>query len=121
MHPCGSRTKHVADIAPQLRCVLRRNVCIAGDVLIQEVFGLRVDEVAFIGEGGGDSTGNVTKNLGFTKDRFASQSPPHVRVQSVGDITAGYKEKDLFRLARNFHHVKFGPSLIGTHYTWEIY
>src|SRR5208282_389558 len=65
------------------------NVRIAHDVLVEQVLGLRIYEVALVGESGWHATGNVGKDFSLAEDRFAGEAAADIRINRMGNVGAG--------------------------------
>ena len=101
-------TEPVADVAPKLGGVLRRDIGIPRNILVQQVLRRRIDEVAFIGKRCGDSAGKVAEHFIFMKNRFTAEEAPDVGIDRVRDVVAGSIRPEALAGDKHLRAAEFG-------------
>src|SRR4030066_389126 len=83
------RTEYVAQESPEIGLILRRHVRIPLGVFEEEIPGLRIFEITFVGKSSDNAACEVAEDFRFAPDRLAREAPSDIAVNRIGNIGAG--------------------------------
>ena len=89
MDAAGGGADQVTDVHPQFDGILNLDIRVAHGVFLQEVSGIRIQEITLVRESGRDAAGDIAEYLRFAVDGFTGEAAANVAVDGVRDVAAG--------------------------------